>query len=177
MDVDLSERAAVGGSDTLDIVGTLQLILDRIAAQTAPNNAFGEPRQIIWLPVSSDGECESPDDTAILEVRFARFVQYIHQFVFFGVQHAEADLSFALLDCSGRVIFSYPNNGAQYGSASFSPYYLSLGGTAAAIVLASFSGAGSSASPADTSRSRVPSGNAEDCPGRSAERFVRSLSG
>lgn len=47
MDVDFDEWAAVTNSDIIDIAGTLQLILDRIAAQTAPTNDFGEPRSIV----------------------------------------------------------------------------------------------------------------------------------
>jgi hypothetical protein len=137
MDVDFTEQAAAGGTDALNIVGTIQLILDRIAAQTAPHDEWGEPRSILWLPVTPERECENPDDTAILEVKVARFIQYTHQWVIYGLQHSEADLSFDLLDCSGRVIMRFPNNGTTYGSASFSPYYLSLGGTSAVLAFSS----------------------------------------
>jgi hypothetical protein len=136
MDVDLTEQAAAGGGNALDIVGTIQLILDRIAAQTAPRNQFGDQRQIIWLPITADGECQSPRDTGILEVRVARFVQYAHQWIVVGVQHSEAQLSFQLLDCAGRVILAFPNNGATYASASFRPYYVSLTGASAIYALA-----------------------------------------
>jgi hypothetical protein len=135
MDVDLTEQAASGGAGALDIVGTIQLILDRIAAQSAPRNQFGDERQIIWLPVTSQGECQSERDTGILEVRVARFVQYTHQWIVYGVQHAEAELSFQLLDCAGRVILAFPNNGATYASATFQPYYVSLTGISAIYAL------------------------------------------
>jgi hypothetical protein len=136
MDVDLTEQAAVGGSDALDIVGTIQLILDRVAAQTAPRNQYGDQRSVIWVPVTSLGECQSPEDTGILVVSFARFFEFTHQFVFYGFQHTEADLSFQLMDCLGRVIMRYPSNGAQYASASFNPYFISVSGIGAVLVLA-----------------------------------------
>jgi hypothetical protein len=137
MDVDFTEQAAGGGADAINIVGTIQLILDRIAARTAPDNKFGQPRSILWLPVTAQRECQDGTDAGILEVRVARFLGYNHQWIIYGRQHEEADLSFRLLDCSGRQILAFPSDGSSYASASFSPYYVSVGGTAAAIALAS----------------------------------------
>jgi hypothetical protein len=136
MDVDLTEQAEAGGADLLTIVGTIQLILDRIAARTAPRDMWGEPRSIIWLPVTADRECQSAGDTAILEVSVARFVTYQKQWVLIGKQHSEAQLAFRLIDCAGRQLLRYPDTDATYGSASFSPYYLSVVGTAAAVAVA-----------------------------------------
>jgi hypothetical protein len=136
MDVDFTEQAAEGGADALDIVGTIQLILDRIAARTAPRDSWGDPRSIIWMPVNAQHECQSLNDTAILEVYVARFISYTRQWVVVGHQHSEADLSFRLIDCSGRELMRFPQSDAEYASASFSPYFFSISGTAAAIALA-----------------------------------------
>jgi hypothetical protein len=135
MDVDLTEQAQGGGADLLTIVGTIQLILDRIAARTAPRDMWGEPRSIIWLPVTAERECQSTGDTAILEVSYARIVTYQKQWVLIGKQHSEADLAFRLVDCAGRQLLRYPDTDATYGSASFSPYYLSVVGTAATVAV------------------------------------------
>jgi hypothetical protein len=134
MDVDITERASAG-SGALDIIGTIQLILDRIAARTAPRNRFGQPRPILWLPVTGDRECEHSYDSGILEIDVARYVQYTHQWIVFGLQHSEVDLSFVLLDCAGRVLLRFPSNGADYASTSFNPYFVSLAGTAAVVEL------------------------------------------
>jgi hypothetical protein len=136
MDVDLTEQAQQGGVDLLTIVGTIQLILDRIAARTAPRDTWGDERSIIWLPVTAQRECQSGEDTAILEVSYARFVTYQKQWVFIGRQHSEADLAFRIIDCAGRQLLRYPNSDATYGEASFSPYYVSVVGTAATIAVA-----------------------------------------
>jgi hypothetical protein len=133
MDVDLEGPAA--SNPDYDIIGTLQLLLNRIAAYTAPRNRFGQPREIIWLTVNNDKECQHPTDTGILQVTFARSTYYNRQWVVIGRQSEEADLAFKILDCDGRVIFSYPNTGDVYGSARFSPYYLSISGSAAAIAV------------------------------------------
>jgi hypothetical protein len=135
MDVDITDRASAGGSGTLDITGTIQLILDRIAARTAPRSTFGQPRSILWLPVTNDRECQHSYDSGILEIDVARYVQYTHQWIVFGLQHAEVDLSFTLLDCAGRVLLRFPANGADYASTSFNPYFVSLGGAAAVVEL------------------------------------------
>ncbi len=135
MDVDFTEQAAAGGADAINIVGTIQLILDRIAAHTAPRDAWGDPRSIIWMPVNAQHECQSLGDTGILEVSFARFTSYTRQWIFVGKQHAEADLSFRLIDCVGRELMRFPDNDATYGSASFSPFYFSISGAGAAIAL------------------------------------------
>jgi hypothetical protein len=135
MDVDLTEQAQGGGADLLTIVGTIQLILDRIAARTAPHDMWGDERSIIWLPVTAERECQTSQDTAILEVSYARFVTYQKQWVFIGRQHSEAQLAFRLIDCAGRQLLRYPNSDATYGSASFSPYYLSVVGTAATVAV------------------------------------------
>jgi len=136
MDVDFTEQAAAGGTDALNIVGTIQLILDRVAARTAPRDSWGEPRSIIWMPVNAEHECQNLDDTAILEVYVARFISYTHQWIFIGHQHAEADLSFRIIDCAGRELMRFPSSDAEYGSATFSPYFFSIGGAAAALALA-----------------------------------------
>lgn len=136
MDVDLTEEAQGGGADLLTIVGTIQLILDRIAARTAPRDQWGEPRSIIWLPVTAQRECQNAGDTAILEVSVARFVTYSRQWVMIGHQHSEADLAFRLIDCAGRQLMRFPNSDAAYGQADFSPYYFSISGTAAVIAVA-----------------------------------------
>jgi hypothetical protein len=135
MDVDLTEEAAGGGSDELDIIGTIELILDRVAARTAPLNSFRQRRSILWLPVNGNRECQDPDDAGILEIYVARFVQYTHEWVVVGLQHAEVDLSFELLSCSGKVLLRFPGGSAEYASASFSPYFISLGGAAAVVEL------------------------------------------
>lgn len=135
MDVDFTEQAQGGGADLLTIVGTIQLILDRIAARTAPRDMWGDERSIIWLPVTAGRECQSGGDTAILEVSYAKLVTWQKQWVFVGKQHAEADLAFRLIDCAGRQLLRYPNTDATYGSASFSPYYLSVVGTAATVAV------------------------------------------
>jgi hypothetical protein len=135
MDVDLTEQAQAGGSDAIDIIGTIQLILDRVAARSAPHDRWGDPRSIIWLPVTAQRECQSPADTAVLEVSYARFVTYQRQWVLVGKQHSEADLAFRLIDCAGRELLRYPHTDATYGTASFSPFYVSISGTAATIAV------------------------------------------
>jgi hypothetical protein len=136
MDVDFTEEAQGGGTDLLTIVGTIQLILDRVAAHTAPRDPWGEPRSIIWLPVTAQRECQSAGDTAILEVSVARFVTYSRQWVMVGRQHSEADLAFRLVDCAGRQLLRFPDTDAAYAKADFSPYFVSISGTAAVVTLA-----------------------------------------
>ncbi|MGD0475722.1 MAG: hypothetical protein ABSB70_21245 [Candidatus Velthaea sp.] len=137
MDVDFAESAAAINSDVIDIAGTLQLILDRIAAQTAPTNDFGEPRSIVWVPLNGDKECHDGTDAGILELRLARFVGRQQNFIFIGHQVEEADLAFRIFDCSGREILHYPlDESSPYGEGRFAPYFLSLTGTAGVIALA-----------------------------------------
>lgn len=137
MDLDFEESAAQVNSDVIDIAGTLQLILDRIAAQTAPTNDFGEPRSIVWVGLNGDKECHNGTDAGILELRLARFVGRQQQFIFFGHQVEEADLAFRLYDCSGREILHYPlDEASPYGEGRFAPYFLSLTGTASVVALA-----------------------------------------
>jgi hypothetical protein len=137
MDVDFDESAAAINSDVIDIAGTLQLILDRIAAQTAPLNDFAEPRSIVWVPLNADKECHDGTDAGILEIRLARFVARQQNFIFIGHQVTEADLAFRLFACSGREILHYPlDESSPYGEGRFAPYFLSLTGTAGVIALA-----------------------------------------
>jgi hypothetical protein len=137
MDVDFEETASSVNSDELDIVGTIQLILDRIAAQTAPLNDFGQPRPIVWVPLTGDKECHDSTDAGILEIRVARFIAQQRNFIFVGHQIEKADLAFRLFDCSGREILHYPlDPSSQYAESSFSPYFLSLTGTVAVVALA-----------------------------------------
>jgi hypothetical protein len=136
MDVDFVEQAQASGSDGIDIVGTIQLILDRIAAQTAPLNFYGAPRAILWVPVTADKECHDSTDAGILEIRVARFIGRTRSWVFVGQQIIEADLSFRLFDCAGRELLSYPTDGSSYGVARFAPYFISVTGTAGALALA-----------------------------------------
>jgi len=137
MDVDFEESAAAINSDVIDIAGTLQLILDRIAAQTAPTNDFGEARSIVWVPLTPDKECRDGTDAGILEIRLARFVGRQQNFIFIGHQVEEADLAFRLFDCSGREILHYPlDESSPYGEGRFAPYFLSLTGTAGVVALA-----------------------------------------
>src|SRR5665213_4464188 len=67
VDVDFEESASAVNSDVIDIAGTMQLILDRIAAETAPSNDFGEARSIVWVSPTPDKECRNSTDAAILE--------------------------------------------------------------------------------------------------------------
>jgi hypothetical protein len=137
MDIDFGESAAAINSDVIDIAGTLQLILDRIAAQTAPTNDFGEPRSIVWVSLNGDKECHDGTDAGILEIRVARFVGRQQNFIFVGHQVEEADLAFRLFDCSGREILHYPLDASSpYGEGRFAPYFLSLTGTAGVVALA-----------------------------------------
>jgi hypothetical protein len=137
MDVDFDESAAAINNDVIDIAGTLQLTLDRIAAQTAPTNDFGEPRSIVWVPLNGDKECHNGTDAGILEIRVARFVGRQQNFIFIGHQVEEADLAFRLFDCSGREILHYPlDESSPYGEGRFAPYFLSLTGTAGVVALA-----------------------------------------
>lgn len=137
MDIDFDESAAAINSDVIDIAGTLQLILDRIAAQTAPTNDFGEPRSIVWVPLNGDKECHDGTDAGILEIRLARFVGRQQNFIFIGHQVQEADLAFRLFDCAGREILHYPiDESSPYGEGRFAPYFLSLTGTAGVVALA-----------------------------------------
>lgn len=137
VDVDFEESAAAVNSDVIDIAGTIQLILDRIAAETAPANDFGEPRPIVWISLTSDKECHDSTDAAILEIRVARFVARTFNYVVAGRQVEEADLAFRLYDCSGREILHYPlDESSPYGEGRFAPYYLSITGTVAVVALA-----------------------------------------
>ncbi len=137
MDVDFEEAAAAVNGDVIDITGTLQLILDRIAAQSAPTNDFGEPRSIVWLGLNGDKECHDATDAGILELRVARFVGRTQQFIFIGHQIQEADLAFRLYDCSGREILHYPlDESSPYGEGRFAPYFLSLTGATSVVALA-----------------------------------------
>jgi hypothetical protein len=137
MDVDFDESAAQVNNDVIDIAGTIQLILDRIAAQTAPTNDFGEPRPIVWVPLNGDKECHDGSDAGILEIRLARFVGRQQNFIVFGHQIEEADLAFRLFACDGREIFHYPlDPSSPYGEGRFAPYFLSLTGTAGIVALA-----------------------------------------
>jgi hypothetical protein len=137
MDIDFDESAAAINSDVIDIAGTIQLILDRIAAQTAPTNDFGEPRSIVWVSLNANKECHDGTDAGILELRLARFVGRQQNFIFVGHQIEEADLAFRLFDCSGREILHYPlDPSSPYGEGRFAPYFLSLTGTAGLVALA-----------------------------------------
>jgi hypothetical protein len=137
MDIDFDESAAAINNDIIDIAGTLQLILDRIAAQTAPTNDFGAPRSIVWVGLNADKECHDSTDAGILEIRLARFVARQQNFIFIGHQVEEADLAFRLFDCTGREILHYPLDASSpYGEGRFAPYFLSLTGTAGVIALA-----------------------------------------
>jgi hypothetical protein len=136
MDVDFVEQAQASGNDGVDIVGTIQLILDRIAARTAPLNFYGTPRSILWVPVTPDKECHNSTDAGILEIRVARFIGQTRSWVFIGQQIAEADLSFRIFDCAGRELLTYPTDGSSYGVARFAPYFVSVTGTAGAVALA-----------------------------------------
>jgi hypothetical protein len=136
MDLDFEEQASASGGDGIQISGTIQLILDRIAEQTAPLNLYGTPRSILWVPVTADKECHDSTDAGILEVRVARFVSQDRSFVVIGHQVVEADLSFRLFDCAGRELLTYPTDGSSYGVARFAPYYFSVTGTAGAVALA-----------------------------------------
>ncbi|HTJ25257.1 MAG TPA: hypothetical protein VMA36_03740 [Candidatus Limnocylindria bacterium] len=136
MDVDFVEQAQASGSDGIDIVGTIQLILDRIAAQTAPLNFYGTPRAVLWVPVTPDKECHNSSDAGILEIRVARFIGRTRSWVFVGQQIMEADLSFRIFDCAGRQLLTYPTDGSSYGVARFAPYFISVTGTAGALALA-----------------------------------------
>lgn len=66
MDVDFEESAAAINGDIINIAGTLQLILDRIAAQTVPTKDFGEPRSIVWVALNGDNECHDATDAGIV---------------------------------------------------------------------------------------------------------------
>jgi hypothetical protein len=137
VDVDFAESAAAINSDVIDIAGTIQLILDRIAAESAPANDFGEPRPIVWVSLTSDKECHDSTDAAILEIRVARFVSRTFNYVVLGRQVEEADLAFRIYDCSGREILHYPlDESSPYGEGRFAPYYLSITGAVAAVALA-----------------------------------------
>ena len=136
MDVDFVEQAVASGGDGIDIVGTIQLILDRIAAQTAPLNMYRTPRSVLWVPVTGSKECQHSTDAGILEIRVARFVERTQNFIFIGHQIAEADLSFRIFDCAGREILSFPSDGSSYAVARFAPYFISVTGTAATLALA-----------------------------------------
>ena len=136
MDVDFEESAAQVNADVIDIAGTLQLILDRIAAQTAPTNDFGQARPIIWTSLTGDKECHNSTDAGILEIRVARFVGRQQNFIVIGHQIEEADLSFRLLSCGGQEVLHYPlDPSAYYGEGRFAPYFLSVTGTAATVAL------------------------------------------
>jgi hypothetical protein len=137
VDVDFEESAAAINSDVIDIAGTIQLILDRIAAETAPANDFGEPRPIVWASLTSDKECHDSTDAAIVEIRVARFVGRTFNYVVVGRQVEEADLAFRIYDCSGREILHYPlDESSSYGEGLFAPYYLSITGSVATVALA-----------------------------------------
>jgi hypothetical protein len=137
MDVDFEEAASQVNGDVIDIAGTIQLILDRIAAQTAPANDFGEVRPIVWVPLTGDKECHDSTDAGIIEVRVARFVSRTDNFIVVGHQIEEADLAFRLYDCAGRELLHYPlDESSPYAESRFAPYYLSLTGTAAVVALA-----------------------------------------
>lgn len=136
MDVDYVEQAVASGGDGVDIVGTIQLILDRIAAMTAPLDLYRTPRSVLWVPVTPKKECESSTDAGILEIRVARFVGRNQNFIFVGHQIEEADLSFRIFDCAGREVLAFPGDGSSYAVARFAPYYISITGTAGAIALA-----------------------------------------
>jgi hypothetical protein len=137
VDVDFEESAAAVNSDVIDIAGTIQLILDRIAAETAPANDFGEPRPIVWVSLTPDKECHDSTDAAILEIRVARFVGSTFNYVIVGRQVEEADVGFRIYDCSGREILHYPlDESSPYGEGRFAPYYLSITGTVATVALA-----------------------------------------
>ena len=138
MDVDFEESAAQVNGDVIDITGTIQLILDRIAAQTAPLNDFGEARNIVWTSLTGDKECRNSTDAGILEIRVARFVGRQQNFIIVGHQIEEADLSFRILDCSGHEVLHYPlDPSAYYGEGRFAPYFFSVTGTAATVALLS----------------------------------------
>jgi hypothetical protein len=137
VDVDFEEAASQVNSDVIDLTGTIQLILDRIAAETAPSNDFGEPRPIVWVSLTPDKECHDSTDAAILEIRVARFVGRTFNYIVVGRQVEEADLAFRMYDCSGRQILHYPTDeSSPYGEARFAPYYLSVTGTVSVVALA-----------------------------------------
>jgi hypothetical protein len=136
MDVDFVEQAVASGGDGIDIVGTIQLILDRIASQTAPLNLYGTPRSVLWVPVNGSKECQHSSDAGILEIRVARFVNQTQSFVFIGHQIEEANLSFRIFDCAGSEILSFPSDGSSYAVTRFAPYYFSVTGTAGVLALA-----------------------------------------
>jgi hypothetical protein len=137
VDVDFEESAAAVNSDVIDIAGTMQLILDRIAAETAPSNDFGEARSIVWVGLTGDKECHDSTDAGILEVRVARFIGRTFNYIVVGRQVEEADLAFRLYDCSGREILHYPTDeSSPYGESRFAPYYLSVTGSVSVIALA-----------------------------------------
>jgi hypothetical protein len=137
VDVDFEESAAAITRDVIDITGTIQLILDRIAAETAPFNDFGEARPIVWVSLTPDKECRNSTDAAILEVRVARFIGRTFNYVVVGRQVEEANLAFRLYDCSGREILHYPRDeSSPYGLARFAPYYLSVTGSVSVVALA-----------------------------------------
>ena len=137
MDVDFEESAAQVNTDVIDITGTIQLILDRIAAQTAPLNDLDEARTIVWTSLTGDKECRNSTDAGILEIRVARFVGRQQNFIIIGHQVEEADLSFRLFDCAGHEVLHFPlDPSAPYGESRFAPYYLSVTGTAATVALA-----------------------------------------
>lgn len=136
MDLDFEESAGAGGGDAIDITGTIQLILDRIAARTAPENDFGQPRPLVWVGVTGEKECHDSTDAGILEVRVARFVGRDRTFVLIGHQEEEADLAFTLYSCAGQELLHYPlDPSSPYGTGRFAPYYLSVTGTISVVAL------------------------------------------
>ena len=137
MDVDFEEAAAQVNSDVIDITGTIQLILDRIAAQTAPSNDFGEARPIVWVSLTGDKECHDSTDAGIVELRVARFISRTQNFIVVGHQIEEADLSFRLYNCAGRELLHFPlDESSPYAESRFAPYYISITGSAAVVALA-----------------------------------------
>jgi hypothetical protein len=137
MDVDFEEAASQVNSDVIDITGTMQLILDRIAAETAPSNDFGEARPIVWVPLTGDKECHDSTDAGIIEVRVARFISRTQNFIVIGHQIEEADLAFRIYDCAGRELLHFPlDESSPYAESRFAPYYLSITGSAAVVALA-----------------------------------------
>jgi hypothetical protein len=137
MDVDFEEAASAVNSDVIDIAGTMQLILDRIAATTAPANDFGEARPIVWVPLTGDKECHDSTDAGILEIRVARFISRTRNFIVIGHQVEEANLAFRLYDCAGRELLHFPlDESSPYAESRFAPYYLSITGSVAVVALA-----------------------------------------
>jgi hypothetical protein len=137
MDVDFEEAASLVNNDVIDITGTMQLILDRIAAATAPANDFGQVRPIVWVPLTGDKECHDATDAGILEVRVARFVSRTRNFIIIGHQVEEANLAFRLYDCAGRELLRFPvDPSSSYAESRFAPYYLSITGSVAVVALA-----------------------------------------